>query len=135
MTRRLKPRKQDSLYSTEVLTGDSAFDQRLSFRLAGSFSGGTVLKRTKRDQATREWVSLFLTADRRRTLLDLDQHAAINMWVGRIQVQGRKGVTPVQGRGGRAGLTASTNTYADSAWIVQRVRLMIACGEVLITSY
>jgi hypothetical protein len=26
-------------------------------------------------------VSLFLTADRRRALLDLDQHAAVDLWV------------------------------------------------------
>jgi hypothetical protein len=135
VTRRLKPRKQDSLHSTEVLTGDSAFDQRLSVRLSGSFAGGTVLKRTKRDQATREWVSLFLTADRRRALLDLDQHATVGLWVGRDQVGHRMGASRGDGRRGRAGLTASTNTYADSAWILQRVRPMIACGEELIKSY
>ena len=124
---RWKRRRSEYFY-----TGDGDFDRRLVVRW----------RRTKRNPVTHDWLSLFLTAERRKALLDLQDQLSVGLETGRPAGQGTAVVQDgvirreyQRERDARSVLVYTTSGRADRETIIETVRAMVTCAEVLIKEH
>lgn len=95
-----------------VATGDPDFDRQFAIRLGPS----------EFDPTAAEWVTAFLTDERRRALLDLrSRRPGVRLVTGRQVTDDRQ-----------SGLVDALGGRARNRTIIESVRAMLACAGVLV---